>query len=115
MRTVKVLLADEHPIVLEGLREILRHQEFEITGVVTDGRALVRRACDECPDIIISDMFMPLLDGIQALREIRRTQKISKVIFFSMHHDASYAVEALKAGASGYILKTSSTEELLAG
>lgn len=115
MTAKRVLLADEHPVILEGLRQILCCPEFEIVGAVGEARALVKAACEVQPDLIIADICIAQLSGIHALRQIRQTQKISKIIFFTIHHEAPFAVEALKAGASGYILKTSSREELLAG
>lgn len=109
----RVLLADDHLVVLQGLRRILDRPEFEIVGAVSDGRALVEAAAKLRPDVIIADISMPLLNGIEALRHIRKQNRQAKVIFLSMHPEAIYAVEAIKAGARGYLVKSSDDEELI--
>lgn len=109
----RVLLADDHLVVQQGLRRILDRPEFEIVGAVSDGRALVEAAASLRPDVIIADISMPLLNGIEALRQIRKQNRKAKVIFLSMHPEAIYAVEAIKAGARGYLVKSSDDEELI--
>lgn len=112
MRKTRVLLADDHQIVLEGLKSLLE-PEFELVGTVTDGRALVNEALKLNPDVIVVDISMPLLNGIEAVRQIRKTEERIKVVFLTMHPDASYAAMAFDAGASGYVLKNSASRELI--
>jgi len=114
MKVLRVLLADHHAIVLEGLRHILE-PEFKIVGEVADGRALVAVALMYRPEIIITAISLPLLNGIEAAREIRKINRKVRIIFFTMHADPSYAVEALDAGASAYILKSAAVAEILVG
>lgn len=112
MRPLRLLLADDHDIVIEGLRRVLDHPDFEIAGVVNDGRSLLRAAQDIRPDIIITDVTMPLLNGIEAVRGIRKNDRTVRIIFLTMHPDVTFATEGLAAGASGYVLKNSAGEEL---
>ena len=108
----RVLLADDHAIVLEGLRRVLE-PDFEIVGEVADGRALVAAAATLRPEIIVTDISMPLLNGIEAARQIRKINRRVKIIFLTMHPDVTYAAEALGAGGSAYVLKSSAGAELL--
>ena len=112
MKVLRVLLADDHAIVLEGLRHILE-PAFEIVGEVADGRALVDDVLMFRPEIIITAISLPLLNGIEAAREIRKINRKVKIIFLTMHTDPSYAVEALDAGGSAYILKSAAVAEIL--
>jgi DNA-binding NarL/FixJ family response regulator len=107
----RILLADDHRIVAEGLRSLLE-PEFELVDIVEDGRALIAAAEKLRPDVIIADISMPLLNGIEAVRQIKKTDKDVKVIFLTMHPDVTYAVSALEAGALGYVLKHSAPKEL---
>jgi DNA-binding NarL/FixJ family response regulator len=113
MKRLRLLLADDHDIVIEGLRRVLDHPGFEIVGVVSDGRSLLRAAEDLQPDVIITDVTMPLLNGIEAVRQIREDNRSVKIVFLTMHPDVTFATEALAAGASGYVLKNSAGEELV--
>jgi DNA-binding NarL/FixJ family response regulator len=112
MKRLRVLLADDHAIVLEGLRRVLE-PEFEIVGDVADGRALVAAAMMLRPDIIVTDVSMPLLNGIEATRQIREFNRPVKIVFLSMHPDVTYVAEALSAGGSAYVLKSSAGARLL--
>ena len=113
MRTrTRVLLADDHKIILNGLRSLLE-PEFELVGKVEDGRALVAAAEKLRPDVIVVDISMPLLNGIEAVRQIKKIDPRVKVVFLTMHPDVTYAVRAFEAGASGYVLKHSASSELL--
>ena len=109
----RILLADDHVVVLEGLRRILDRPEFEIVGAVKDGRALIDAAADLRPDVVIADVSMPSLNGVEAVRQIRKQGVKSKIIFLTMHPEAIYAVEAMNAGASGYVLKNEAGDELI--
>ena len=111
MRRPRVLLADDHRIVAEGLRSLLE-PEFELIGIVEDGRALLAAAEKLRPEVIVADISMPLLNGIDALRQLRKVNKDVKVIFLTMHADVSYASSAFEAGAQGYVLKHSAPSEL---
>ena len=108
----KVLLADDHTIVLDGLRSLLE-DEFELVGSVEDGRALVAAATANVPDVIVVDISMPLLNGIEAVRQLRAAGNEAKVIFLTMHGDVTFVREALRARGSGYLLKRSAAKELV--
>ncbi len=112
MRKFRVLLADDHKIVLEGLKSLLE-PEFDLVGTVEDGRALVKEAERLHPDVIVADISMPLLNGIEAVRQIKKTDDRIKVVFLTMHPDVAYATRAFEAGASGYVLKRSASRELI--
>jgi len=112
MKRPRILLADDHRIVTEGLKGLLE-PEFELVGIVEDGRALLAAAEKLRPDVIVADISMPLLNGIDSVRQIKRTQDDVKVVFLTMHPDVTYAVSAIEAGASGYVLKHSAPSELV--
>jgi DNA-binding NarL/FixJ family response regulator len=111
MKKPRVLLADDHSLVLEGFRRILE-DECEIVGTVEDGRALLESAARLKPHVVLLDISMPLLNGIDATRQLKKTLPDVKVIFVTMHADPAYLNEAFKAGASGYLLKRSAGSEL---
>lgn len=111
MKRARVLLADDHRMVAEGLRSLIE-PEFELVGIVEDGRALVDAAARLAPDVIVTDITMPMMNGIEALRQIRLTDKKVRFIFLTMHPDVKYAVNAFEAGALGYVLKHSAPSEL---
>jgi DNA-binding NarL/FixJ family response regulator len=108
----KVLVADDHAIVAQGLGSLLQN-DFEVVGIVNDGRKLVETARQTRPNVVVSDIAMPLLSGLEALRLLRAEQIPSKVIFLTMHVDGNLASQALRAGASGYLAKHSAGEELI--
>jgi len=112
MSKVRILLADDHNMVAEGLRAFLE-PEFELVGIVEDGHELLDKAKQVNPDVIIADITMPSLNGIDAVEQLKKTGSQAKVIFLTMHHDAMYANRAFEAGASGFILKHSAPDELL--
>ena len=112
MKRTRVLLADDHKIVLDGLKSLLE-PEFELVGTVGDGRALFSAVEQLHPDVIVVDISMPLLNGIEAVRQIKKLDKQVKVVFLTMHPDVTYAIRAFEAGASGYVLKHSAASELL--
>jgi DNA-binding NarL/FixJ family response regulator len=109
---VRVLLADDHRMVTEGLKSLLA-VEFDLIGVVEDGRAMVDAAKEHKPDVIVADITMPHLNGIEALEEIEKFDLDVRVIFLTMHRDVAYARRALEAGAAGFVLKHSAAEELV--
>jgi len=108
----RLLLADDHSITLEGMRSVIS-REHDLIGEVSDGRALVTEALRLRPDLIVLDIGMPLLNGIDAARQIRQAWPRAKLLFVSMHSNGMYVREAMSTGASGYVLKTSAAEELL--
>jgi DNA-binding NarL/FixJ family response regulator len=108
-----VLLADDHNLLL-GAFEKLLSPECEIVGTVSDGRALVVEAQRLKPDVIVLDIAMPLLNGLDAGRQIKQLRKEIKLVFVTMNEDAELAAEAFRAGASAYLLKRSASSELLA-
>lgn len=112
MKRPRLLLADDHAIVAEGLRKLLE-PECDVVGMVGDGRALVREALNHRPDIVIVDVAMPLLNGIEAARQIHTLLPKTKLVFVTMYTDATFAAEAFNAGASGYLLKRSAASELM--
>lgn len=113
MKRWRLLLADDHDIVLAGLRQVLDRPEFEIVAAVKDGRSLVDAARELRPDVIITDVTMPLLNGLDAAKLVRTFDPKVKIIFLTMHSEVGYAVEALAAlGECGYVLKSSVADEL---
>lgn len=112
MSRPRVLLADDHRLVAEGLKNILA-AEFDLVGIVEDGRALLGAVATLRPDVIVSDIAMPLLNGIEALEELRKIDPGVRLVFLTMHRDVAYARRAMEAGARGYVLKHSAPEELI--
>jgi DNA-binding NarL/FixJ family response regulator len=112
MTRPRVLLADDHPLFLAALRSLLE-TECEVLETVEDGRALVEAAARLRPEVIVLDIGLPLLNGIDAARQIKKEQPEIKILFLTMHANLAYLKEALVAGATGYLLKTSAREELI--
>ena len=111
MKRPRVLMADDHSLILAGLRKLVE-ADCEVVGAVEDGRALVEAAQKLRPDLILLDISMPLLNGLEAARQLRCLVPESKLIFLTMHASPTYATEAFQAGASGYLLKRSAASEL---
>ena len=112
MTRPRIVLADDHRIVVEGLKSILAG-DFELIGVVEDGQRMIEAARTLSPDAIVADISMPLLNGIEALEQLRKDGLEMPVVFLTMHHDVEYASMALEAGAAGYVLKHAAPEELV--
>ena len=112
MKKPRILLADDHRMLVEGLRRLLE-PEFEIIGIAEDGRALLAETERLRPDVIVVDVSMPLLNGIEAVRQIKHARQDIKIVFLTMHPDVTYAASAFEAGASGYVLKHSAPTELI--
>jgi DNA-binding NarL/FixJ family response regulator len=108
----RVLLADDHRIFTEALKALLA-DEFELAGVVEDGRALVEAARALRPDVIVADISMPRLNGIDALAELKEHDPDVRVVFLTMHRNVAYARRALELGAAGFVLKHSASAELV--
>jgi DNA-binding NarL/FixJ family response regulator len=108
----RVLLADDHRVVAEGLKRLLA-EDFELVGMVEDGRALVVAAKKLQPDVIVADITMPHLNGIDAMVQLKKDNAGIKVVFLTMHQDPAYARRALEAGAAGFVVKHSAPAELV--
>jgi DNA-binding NarL/FixJ family response regulator len=111
-RRPRVLLCDDHLLVAEALKSLLA-PEFDLVGVVEDGRAMIEAAGTLRPDVIVADVSMPHLNGIDALVRLRQGGDHTPVVFLTMHRDVAFARRALEAGASGFVLKHSAPAELL--
>jgi DNA-binding NarL/FixJ family response regulator len=112
VRRPRLLLADDHAILLDGVRKLLE-SEYEVIGSAADGRELVAAALKLSPDAVLLDIGMPLLNGIEAARQIQRSAPNVKVLFLTQQSHKSYVQEAFRAGAVGYVLKQSAATELL--
>ena len=108
----RLLLADDHTLLLEGIRLMLE-PEFDLVGSVEDGQALLAAAKSLKPDVILLDISMPLLNGIDAARRLRKLLPSARLIFVTMHAGADYVAEAFRAGAMGYLLKRAAASELI--
>jgi len=107
----RILIADDHTLVAEACRKLLEG-EYEVVATVSDGRALVRAVAELRPHLVIVDVSMPLLNGLDAAQQAKELLPSVKVIFLTMNHDADLAAEAFRRGASGYLLKTCAASEL---
>jgi DNA-binding NarL/FixJ family response regulator len=112
MSKARVLLADDHRIVIEGLKKLLE-PEYDVVGTVEDGRALIAAVEKLQPDVVVADISMPHLNGIEAVRQIRKKDPQIRVVILTMHQDVQYAARAFEAGASGFVLKVSAPSELI--
>lgn len=112
--TIRVLLADDHAIIRDGLRALLQSiPDIEVVDAVGDGRAAVQRAIELRPDVVIMDIAMPDLNGIEAVRILREKLPATRVVMLSMHSDSEHVFRALNAGAAGYLLKESAGDEVV--
>lgn len=112
MSRTRVLLADDHTLLLDGLRKVLE-ADFDLVGVASNGKELVEAAAALKPDVILLDISMPLMNGLEAARLLKQRDGKALLIFLTMHKDPSYVKEAFRAGASGYVLKHSAGTELV--
>lgn len=112
MSRPKLLLADDHKMFLQGLQSLLE-DEFELVGAVGDGQALVEAGGRLNPDVIIVDISMPLMNGFDAVRQLKEQGATAKIVFLTMHADDRLVAEAFRCGGSGYVLKQSAGEELI--
>ena len=113
MRRYTVLIADDHAIVKEGLVSLLKEHDFDVVAAVGDGHELIAAARRLRPDVIVTDVSMPGLSGLDVLTRLKAEHVESKVIVLTMHHDGELATRAMRAGASGFLLKQSAGEDLL--
>lgn len=116
MSTISLVLADDHLLFRAGLRSMLEHEgELQIIGEAEDGHAAAQLVERLHPDILLLDISMPGLNGLETMRKLQELQTATRVIILSMHSDRHYVTEAIKAGARGYLLKDSTLEELVVG
>jgi DNA-binding NarL/FixJ family response regulator len=111
MSRPRVILADDHTLLLEAFQKLLV-DDCDVVATVSDGRALIDATASLLPDVVVVDIGMPLLNGIDAARQIKQTLPDTRVIFLTMNEDPDLAAEAFRAGASGYLLKRSAASEL---
>lgn len=110
---IKVLLVDDHAIVRQGLRAILGSMDgFDVVGEAENGRDAVEKTRQLAPDVVVMDLVMPVLNGIEATRQIKKAMPKTKVVALTMHTDEKYVFQVLKAGASGYVLKSGPAQDL---
>lgn len=112
MNRTRILLADDHKMFIQGLRALLE-DEFELVGTVENGQALIAAANEFNPDVIVADISMPVMNGLDAVRQLKESGVTAKVIFLTMHADDRLLAEAFRCGGSGYVLKQSAGEELV--
>jgi len=114
MKPIRILLADDHTVVRKGLRLLLENEPgFQVVADAATGREAVALAEQHEPDVVVMDIAMPILNGIEAARQIVARQPNAAVVFLSMHSDESYVLRALKAGARAYLLKDSAEHDLI--
>lgn len=111
-RQIRVLVADDHSVVLAGLRQIIQESGFSLLGTAENGQELVAAAASLHPDIVVLDITMPILNGVEAARQIRKRDPDVKLVFVTMHAEAVYIREAMLAGANAYLLKNNAASEL---
>ncbi len=114
MRKIRIVLADDHKLMRSGLRVLLEQQpDFTVVGEASDGREAVAIVASQRPDVLVMDIGMPGLNGIEAAAQITHTHPEIAIVMLSMHSDESYVLRALKSGARGYLLKDSAEVELI--
>ena len=111
MKPVRILLVDDHAILVESLRKLLE-SEFDIVGSAGDGRAMIEMALALRPDVVLLDITLPVLNGLEAARRLKKRLPKISIIFLTMNEDRDLAAEALRIGAAGYVLKTSAASEV---
>jgi DNA-binding NarL/FixJ family response regulator len=114
MKKVRILLADDHTIFRAGIRALLENEpDMVVVGEAEDGRTAVKLVCQDKPDVVLMDIAMPLLNGLEATRQVKNDYPQTKVLILTMHDNEEYIRQALVNGAMGYILKDASAHELL--
>jgi DNA-binding NarL/FixJ family response regulator len=110
--TIRLMLADDHRMLREGLRRSMADQGFDVVGEARDGEEAVQLADDLQPDVILMDVTMPEMDGVEATRQIKKNRPGVRIVMLTMHADQEVLASAIRAGASGYLVKDCSTEEI---
>jgi two-component system, NarL family, response regulator DegU len=110
--SIRVLLADDHRMLREGLRRSLVDEGFEVVGEADNGKEAVELVAQLAPDVVLMDVSMPEMDGVEATRQIRSSDSPSRVLMLTMHADKDVLADAIRAGATGYLVKDCSTEEV---
>jgi len=113
MKKPRILIADDHRIFAEGLQSLLEG-DYEVIGLVEDGKALLAAVAKLKPDLVVADVSMPGLNGIECVRRLRASSNTSRVVLLTMHAEIEYAVAAMQEGAAGYVLKSGGVKELKA-
>jgi two-component system response regulator NreC len=110
---IRVILADDHTLVRQGLRSLLEREGIQVVGEAQDGHELLQLAGKHSPDVAVIDIGMPLLNGLDAARELKRAAPKTKAILLTRHNEDEYLIEALRAGAKGYLLKNQAVSDLV--
>src|SRR5262245_44692711 len=114
MRTTRILLVDDHPVVRAGIRAVLKGQpDFALAGQAEDGLDAVRQALARKPDVLVLGLVLRGTQGLEVLRQVREQARRTHVVVLSMHQDLAYVVEALRNGASGYVLKAGAADDVV--
>ena len=114
VHNVRILLVDDHPVVRAGMRTVLESQsDFVLVGEAEDGLDAVKKTVELQPDIVVLDLVLRGIQGLEVLRQLRDQLRRTRVVVLSMHQDLAYVVEALRAGASGYVLKAGASDEVI--
>ena len=111
MKSIRILLVDDHAILVEALRKLLE-SDFDVVGSAADGRSMVEMALELKPDVVLLDLTLPVMNGLEAARRLKKKAPEITIIFLTMNEDRELAAEALRIGAAGYVLKTSAASEL---
>jgi DNA-binding NarL/FixJ family response regulator len=111
MKRHRILLADDHLLIAQALQQLLQ-VEFDVVGIVSDGRELLRAARELSPDVVVVDIGMPLLNGLDAGEQLKATNPNIRIVYLTQHREPRFAVEAFRRGASGFLLKDSAVSEL---
>ena len=114
--TIRILLVDDHPVVRQGLRTLLEaHSDWEVIGEASDGAEAIEKAKDLNPDVMVLDVTMPRMNGLEACRLLRRQHPRLEILFVTQHDSPQMMREALEAGGRGYVVKSNAARDLLAG
>ncbi len=111
--TIRVVLADDHQLVRQGLKALLEREGFQVAGEASDGRETLRLVLNVCPDVAILDISMPILNGLDAARELKKSSPRTKTLLLTQHDEDQYVTEALRAGVRGYVLKNQAATDLV--
>src|SRR5260370_4901893 len=111
--TIRVVLADDHQLVRQGLKALLEREGFQVAGEASDGQEALRLVLNVCPDVAILDISMPILNGLDAARELKKSSPRTKTLLLTQHDEDQYVTEALQAGVRRYVLKNQSATDLV--